>query len=72
MKLPTVNLAEPLPALAASNLPLVTGLGSRAARTAANDAVAAEASDANHNPLWIIVIGMACFFAVMVAVMALG
>jgi hypothetical protein len=73
MKLPTAKYAEaPLLAPAASNPPLVTALGSRAYRRAANDDVAAEASDAHHNPLWIIVIGIACFFASVVAVMALG
>jgi hypothetical protein len=67
---PTVKLAAPL--LAASCPTVGTGFGSKGARTAANDDVAAEASSADRNPLWIIVIGMACFFAVAAAVMTLG
>ena len=70
---PTVNLAAPLPA--ASTLAVASGLGSQGARTAANDDdadAAAESPDADRSPLWILPIGMACFFAVAAAVMALG
>jgi hypothetical protein len=38
---------------------------------AANDAVA-ESQDMSRNPLWIIVMAMACLFGVMTAVMAIG
>jgi hypothetical protein len=70
---PTAKLAGPLlVALAASGPSLVTGLGSTGACTAANDDDAAQASGADGNPLWIILIGMACFFTVAAAVMALG
>jgi hypothetical protein len=70
---PTVKLAvRPLAALAASSSPLRTGFGSKGARTAANDDAAAQAPSADRNPLWIIPIGMACFFAVAAAVIALG
>jgi hypothetical protein len=73
MELTTAKHAvPPLAALAASNPTLVTGLGYKGARTAANDDGAAEASSANRNPLRIIVIGMACFFAVAAAVLTLG
>jgi hypothetical protein len=61
-----------LTAPAASSVTFVKGLGSRAADTAANDAAAAEPSSADGNPLWIIPIGMAYFFAVAAAVMALS
>jgi len=70
---PTVNLAAPL--LAASAATLATEFGSQGARTAANDDdadAAAESPDAERNPLWIIPIGMACFFAVAAAVIALA
>jgi hypothetical protein len=67
---PTVKLAVPL--LAASRPTLGTRFGSKGARTAANDDAAAQASSADRNPLWIIPIGMACFFAVAAAVMMLG
>ena len=40
-------------------------------RAAANDDAAATLP-VRRNPLWIIVIGMACLFGVMAAVMALG
>jgi hypothetical protein len=54
---------------------LGTRLGSQGARTAANDDdadAAADSPDADRNPLWIIPIGMACFFAAAAAVIALG
>jgi hypothetical protein len=73
MELPTAKLAvPPLAALAASSSPLRTGFGSKGARAAANDDAAAEVPNADRNPLWIIAIGMACFFAVLAAVIALG
>ena len=40
------------------------------ASASANDDAAAESPNSTRNPLWIIVIGMACFCAVVVAVMA--
>jgi hypothetical protein len=70
---PTVRLAAPL--RAASGAAFETGLGSQGAHAAANDEdadAAAESPDADRNPLWIIPIGMACFFAVAVAVLTLG
>jgi hypothetical protein len=70
---PTAKLAAPL--LAASGPSLGTRLGSQGARTAANDDdadAAADSPDADRNPLWIIPIGMACFFAAAAAVIALG
>ena len=70
MELPTAKHAAPL--LAASYPTLGTGLGSKGARAAANDDAAAEVPNADRNPLWIIAIGMACFFAVAAAVMMLG
>jgi len=70
---PTAKPARPLlAALAASSPPLRTGVGSKDARTAANDAAAAESPSADRNPLWIIPIGLAGFFAVAAAVIALG
>jgi hypothetical protein len=66
----TVKLAAPL--LTASCLAAQTRLGSEDARTAANDDAAAGAPSAERNPLWIIVIGMACFFAVTAAVITLN
>ena len=42
------------------------------ASPAANADTAAEIAAATRNPLWIIVIGMACFCAVVVAVMSEG
>jgi hypothetical protein len=41
------------------------------ARAAANDD-AAETPGAVRNPLWLILIGMACFFGVAAVLMALG
>jgi hypothetical protein len=41
------------------------------ARTAANDD-AADTLEGIRNPLWIIAIGMACFFGAAAVVMALG
>jgi hypothetical protein len=70
---PTVKLAAPL--LAASGATLATELGAQGAHTAANDEdadAAAESPDADRNPLWIIPIGIACFFAVAAAVLTLG
>lgn len=67
---PTVKPAAPL--IAGSCPTLGTGLDSQGARTAANDDAAAEAPSLDRNPLWIIPIGMACFFAVTAAVIALG
>jgi hypothetical protein len=73
MTSPAAKPAGPLlAALAASSPPSVTGFGSTDARTAANDDAAAEAPSTDRNPLWIIVVGMACFFAVAAAVMGLG
>ena len=40
------------------------------ARASANDDTAAVTPATTRNPLWIIAIGMACFFAVVIAVMA--
>ena len=72
MTLSAAKLAGPLPAaLATSSPPLGTAFGSKDARTAANDA-AGEARSADRDPLWIIPIGMACFFAAAAAVTALG
>ena len=68
-----VKLAPPQ--LAASGAALQTELGSQGAYSAANDDdadAAAESPDADRNPLWSIPIGMACFFAVAAAVIALG
>jgi hypothetical protein len=73
MELPTANHAvPPLAALAANSSALRTGFGSKGARAAANDDAAAETSSADRNPLWVIAIGMVCFFAVTAAVIALG
>jgi hypothetical protein len=66
------NAVPPLAALALSSPPLGTAFGAKDARTAANDVTAAEAPSANDNPLSIILIGMAFFFAVTAAVIALG
>ena len=69
----SVELAAP--PLAASAPTLATGLGSQGARTVANDDdadAAAESPDADRNPLRVILIGMACLFAVAAAVIALG
>jgi hypothetical protein len=62
---PTLKLTAPL--LAASCSTLGTGFGSKGARTAANDDAAAQASSADRNSLWIILIGMACIIAVAAA-----
>jgi len=43
-----------------------------AAPAAANDHTAATNPYAIHNPLWVIVIGMACFFGVTALIIALG
>jgi hypothetical protein len=42
------------------------------ARAAANDRTAAINPYTIRNPLWVIVIGMACFFGVVAIVIALG
>jgi hypothetical protein len=43
-----------------------------AAHAAANDRTAATNPYDIHNPLWVIVIGMACFFGVTALIIALG
>ena len=73
MTAPMAKFARPqVGASAASSAPFVTQRGSRDTRTAANDATVAEPSTADGNPLRIIQIGMACFFTVAAAVMALS
>jgi hypothetical protein len=42
------------------------------ASAAANEETAAEIAAATRNPLWIIVAGMACFCAVVIAIMSQG
>jgi hypothetical protein len=59
--------------LLAANYPAMeTRFGSKDARIAANDDAADAADNAHRNPLWIIVAGMACFFTVAAAVIALS
>lgn len=48
------------------------GFAIATARAAANDRTAAINPYAIRNPLWVIVIGMACFFGVVGIVIALG
>lgn len=66
---------DPFPRSATSSAvdgpPTVALLTTPKARAAANDD-AAETLDAIRNPLWIILIGMACLFGVATVVMALG
>jgi hypothetical protein len=59
---------EPIPTLTATGLAVAT----TEAGVAANDESAATVSNDPRNPLWIIAIGMAWFFGMAAAVMALG
>ena len=56
---------------AANATPTVGRLGTTDVRAAANDAVAAS-THAIRNPLWIVVIGMACLFGTMALILSLG
>jgi hypothetical protein len=59
------------PASAAHAVPTVAWLTRADARAAANDEAAATLGGIR-NPLWIIVIGMACFFGMAAVVMSLS
>jgi hypothetical protein len=82
--IPGNSLASAHPSLDVQTRPVATPAGSgTAARTAAEPAIAAARAAANgntaatnpyaiRNPLWVIVIGMAVFFAVAASVTALN
>jgi hypothetical protein len=59
------------PSSATGAPPTFARLSTAEARGAANDDAAAS-PNAIRNPLWIVVIGMACLFGVMVLVTSLG
>jgi hypothetical protein len=62
---------NPLPTVKVAEATTAAALAKTDAGASANDDAAAEIAAATRNPLWIIAIAMACFFAVVFAVMTL-
>jgi hypothetical protein len=65
------SLGSPTTAAAAAPLTVASLTKAADAREAANDDEAATLNT-NRNPLWVIVMGMACLFGVMAVVISVG